>query len=117
MNRTFFDKQYKYQLIAEDIKRDIFSNHLKANTPLPSIRVYAEKYDVAPNTVANALHLLKSEDIIYAYRTKGYCISGKIEEIKIALAKKLINKLLSEIEHIGLTQQELMKLINSKYKE
>lgn len=38
MNKKGFDKQYKYQLIAEDIKLDIFSNRLKANTPLPSIR-------------------------------------------------------------------------------
>lgn len=34
MNKKSFDKQYKYQLIAEDIKLDIFSNRLKANTPL-----------------------------------------------------------------------------------
>lgn len=42
MNKKGFDKQYKYQLIAEDIKLDIFSNRLKANTPLPSIRAYRQ---------------------------------------------------------------------------
>ena len=83
MNRTFFDKQYKYQLIAEDIKRDIFSNHLKANTPLPSIRAYAEKYDVAPNTVANALHLLKSENIIYTTAQRAIVYPGKLRRLKL----------------------------------
>ena len=36
-------KVFMEQLIAEDIKLDIFSNRLKANTPLPSIRAYTEK--------------------------------------------------------------------------
>lgn len=70
MNKKGFDKQYKYQLIAEDIKLDIFSNRLKANTPLPSIRAYTEKYGVASNTIVSALHLLRDKGIIYSHRTK-----------------------------------------------
>ena len=80
MNNNSYAKQYKYQRIAEDIKIDIFSNRMKGNTPLPSIREYAKKYCVNPNTISNALNLLKNENIIYTYRTKGYFVVENIED-------------------------------------
>ena len=112
MNKKSFDKQYKYQLIAEDIKLDIFSNRLKANTTLPSIRTYTEKYGVSSNTVVSALHLLRDKGIIYSHRTKGYCVAGTIEERKLMLANELINNLISDMEHIGFERQERLKMIN-----
>lgn len=113
MNKKSFDKQYKYQLIAEDIKLDIFSNRLKANTPLPSIRAYTEKYDVASNTIVSALHFLRDKGIIYSHRTKGYCVVGNIEERKVILANELIDNLIADMEHIGFKRQELLKTINT----
>ena len=102
MNKKGFDKQYKYQLIAEDIKLDIFSNRLKANTPLPSIRAYTEKYGVASNTIVSALH---------SHRTKGYCVAGNIEERKVILANELIDNLIADMKHIGFSQYDLLQLI------
>ena len=58
-------KQYKYQAIADDIKTEIFSKHMKGNSPLPSIRQYAVKYGVTSNTIVSALHLLRNNKIIY----------------------------------------------------
>lgn len=112
MNKKSFDKQYKYQLISEDIKLDIFSNHLKANTPLPSIRTYTKKYNVASNTVVSALHLLRDKGIVYSHRTKGYCVAGNIEEQKVKLANELIDNLIADMEHIGFKRQDLLKIVN-----
>ena len=111
MNKKGFDKQYKYQLIAEDIKLDIFSNRLKANTPLPSIRAYTEKYGVASNTIVSALHLLRDKGIIYSHRTKGYCVAGNIDERKVILANELIDNLIADMKHIGFSQYDLLQLI------
>ena len=111
MNKKSFDKQYKYQLIAEDIKLDIFSNRLKAYTPLPSIRTYTEKYGVASNTIVSALHLLRDKGIIYSHRTKGYCVAGNIEERKVILANELIDNLIADMKHIGFSQYDLLQLI------
>ena len=113
MRKHSFEKKYKYQKIAEDIKRNIFNNHYshEGNT-LPSIRQFSSIYNVATNTVVEALHLLKKDGIIYNYRTANYRIVENIEEIRLTLAKELIEKLIKKMGDIGFTQCELMVLIN-----
>lgn len=110
-------KKYKYQTIAEDIKMEIFLTHMKGNSPLPSIRNYADKYNVAPNTIVNALHLLRENRIVYTHRTKGYCVSVNIEEKRNLLANELVRKLITDIQQIGFTPQELLKLITEKMQQ
>lgn len=70
----------KYRDIACMIQSDIFSGKFKENMMLPSIREYADKYSVATNTISQALHFLRDCNIIYSYRTKGYCVAENIEE-------------------------------------
>lgn len=90
---------------------EIFLTHMKGNSPLPSIRNYADKYSVAPNTIVSALHLLRDSSIIYTHRTKGYCVAENIEEKREILANELIKNLITDIQRIGLTPHELLKLI------
>lgn len=104
-------KQYKYQAIADDIKTEIFSKHMKGNSPLPSIRQYAVKYGVTSNTIVSALHLLRNNKIIYPHRTKRYCIVADIEERRLAIANELIQQLITDIKKIGFTEQEISKII------
>ena len=111
MNKNSYAKQYKYQRIAEDIKIDIFSNRMKGNTPLPSIREYAKKYCVNPNTISNALNLLKNENIIYTYRTKGYFVVENIEDRRYALAQKEICNLINILYKIGIDKQSLLNIL------
>ena len=44
----------KYLEIAELIRMDIFVKYTKANQLIPSIRRYAQIYNVNPNTVSHA---------------------------------------------------------------
>ena len=44
----------KYLEIAELIRIDIFVKYAKANQLIPSIRRYAQIYNVNPNTVSRA---------------------------------------------------------------
>ena len=61
----------KYLEIAELIRIDIFVKYTKANQLIPSIRRYAQIYNVNPNTVSRAFRLLEADSIIYPYRTRG----------------------------------------------
>ena len=54
----------KYLEIAELIRIDIFVKYVKANQLIPSIRRYAQIYNVNPNTVSRAFRLLEADDII-----------------------------------------------------
>lgn len=112
MNKNYCVKQYKYQRIAEDIKVDIFSSHVKGNTPLPSIREYAKKYCANPNTISSALKLLKDEGIIYSHRTNGYFVVEIIEDKRKELAKKEICNLLNILCEIGIDKQALLNYLS-----
>ena len=112
LNNKFSSAKCKYQLIAQDIQFDIFLDRMKADTPLPSVRSYAEKYSVSPNTIVCAFRLLKTKGLIYSNRTKNYCISKNIEQIRIIVANKLIYNLLMNFENLGYSHQNLLDMIN-----
>ena len=58
----------KYLEIAELIRMDIFVKYTKANQLIPSIRRYAQIYNVNSNTVSHAFRLLEADNIIYCFR-------------------------------------------------
>ena len=55
----------KYLEIAELIRIDIFVKYAKANQLIPSIRRYAQIYNVNPNTVSRAFRLLEKQIISF----------------------------------------------------
>lgn len=79
----------KYLEIAELIRIDIFVKYTKANQLIPSIRRYAQIYNVNPNTVSRAFRLLEADSIIYPYRTRGYYVSENIQKKKEEIWKKV----------------------------
>ena len=112
LNNKFASTKCKYRLIAQDIQHNIFLTHMKANTPLPSVRSYAEKYSVSPNTIVCAFRLLRDNGVIYSNRTKNYCISEEIDQIRIIIADKLIYNLITNMEHLGYSRKEFLQIFN-----
>ena len=85
----------KYLEIAELIRIDIFVKYTKANQLIPSIRRYAQIYNVNPNTVSHAFRLLEADNIIYSYRTRGYYVSEDIQKKKEEYGRKYAKHLLN----------------------
>lgn len=112
LNNEFASTKCKYRVIAQDIQLNIFLNRMKANTPLPSIRSYAEKYSVSQNTIVCAFRSLKDNGIICSNRTKNYCVSEEIEQIRIIIADKLIHNLITNMKHLGYSQKEFLQIFN-----
>lgn len=113
LNNEFASTKCKYRVIAQDIQLNIFLNRMKANTPLPSIRSYAEKYGVAQNTIVCAFRLLKDNGVICSNRTKNYCVSEEIEQIRIIIADKLIHNLITNMKLLGYSQKEFSQIFNA----
>lgn len=59
----------KYLEIAELIRIDIFVKYVKANQLIPSIRRYAQIYNVNPNTVSRAFRLLEADGPMSRFST------------------------------------------------
>ena len=104
------DLSVKYIDISEKIKFDIFNNDFSNNAILPSIRKLAEKYNVNTATIVRALGILKSQELIYPYRTKGYFISDNILEVRLKLAKEETVKFLNQMELMGFNSSEILDL-------
>lgn len=95
----------KDELIAKEIRYDIFFSHAKEGDKLPSERKLSEKYGVQRATIRLALQRLEREGIIEVRQRSGYYIRPKrvdedlrevlslSEKIK-GLGKNIQNKLL-----------------------
>ena len=101
----------KYLEIAELIRIDIFVKYAKANQLIPSIRRYAQIYNVNPNTVSRAFRLLEADDIIYSYRTRGYYVSENIQKKKEEYGRKYAKHLLNVLQRLGYSDVEIENMI------
>lgn len=60
-----------YQRIVQEVRDRIRLGRLQVGEKLPSTRVLAETYDVAPGTVQRALAELRADGIIYSHQGRG----------------------------------------------
>lgn len=102
--------------LAETIRDKILSGEYKEDERIPSARDIAIEVEVNPNTVVKAFDELQRDDLIYNKRGMGYFVSREAKEkiltIRLVrLEKELIPALLREGELLGLSRDELIKLI------
>lgn len=67
-----------YELIVEDIKKDIKNGLYKAGKKLPSVRELSNKYNCSKNTIVKAYETLKNNHIVYSIPQSGYYIVEKL---------------------------------------
>ena len=89
---------------------------LRANQLIPSIRRYAQIYNVNPNTVSHAFRLLEADNIIYSYRTRGYYVSEDIQKKKEEYGRKYAKHLLNVLQRLGYSDVEIENMIEEVIK-
>ncbi|MEU4330411.1 GntR family transcriptional regulator [Nonomuraea dietziae] len=62
---------YRYQVIADDLRRQIQHGHLSPGAALPSELVLRSRYQASRNTVRQALAVLENEGLVVAEHGKG----------------------------------------------
>ena len=89
-----FNNEYPiYLQIVEIITSEITSGTLKPGEKLLSVREYAQKFRVNPNTVVKALSILEDDKLIYTERTNGKFVTNDEELIKNFKEKNIMKKL------------------------
>ena len=108
------DKPIFIQL-AEIIRSDIISGKIKTGDKLPSVREYAFKYSVNPNTVQKSLQILEDDGLIVTDRTNGKFVADNQSQIKTQ-KNKIINEEISlfieKMKGFGLSIKDIKELIN-----
>jgi len=109
-----------YQQIIQEMKRRIIRKELAPGERLPSVRDLAKEAGVNPNTMQKALSELETEGLVETERTSGKFITSDknlISVLQEEYLKERLEPFLSELHSLGLTEEELVTLIRSHYKE
>lgn len=120
MSWNFSDDRPIYLQLMEKIQLKIICGDYKPGEKLPSVRDIASEASVNPNTMQKALTELEKTGLVFSKRTSGRFItedSNMIKNMKNDLAKEQISDFLKNMEKIGYTKEEAIKLVESIIKE
>ncbi|MFT4413969.1 GntR family transcriptional regulator [Fredinandcohnia humi] len=108
-----------YVQIAEWIETEILSGALSEDHKVFSQYQLAEMFTINPATAAKGLNLLADEKILYKKRGLGMFVTPNakqfiLEKRKNQIMKNLILDLVVESERLGVTEDELIGMIQSE---
>lgn len=109
-----------YLQIEDLIKTKIISGIYQPGEKLPSVRDLAAEASVNPNTMQKALTELERSGLVYTQRTSGRFITEdttKMTELKEQLAREQIQLFLKNMEQLGLTRDDICRLLEKAWKE
>lgn len=120
MNWTFTDDRPIYLQLVEQIKVGILSKEFPPGSQVPSVRDLAMDAEVNPNTMQKALAKLEESGLMHTERTSGRFVTEDkvmIDKLKSDLAKEHTLQFLDNIKKLGMTKNEIIKMIENTYKE
>lgn len=103
-----------YEQLVDKFKELIINEILKADEQLPSVRALAQELTINPNTIQKAYRELENQGYIYSVKGKGSFVNpipSHINTEKIETVKKELSKLLAEALYLGMSAEELIKLL------
>ncbi len=115
MSFNFDNERPIFIQIVEEIERQIVSGSLSPGEKLPSVREYAMKSKVNPNTMQKALSELENMKLIYTERTNGKYVTKNqkiIKSHKEKFAKDTTLKYLTNMKELGFTKEEIKEYLN-----
>lgn len=118
MDTFLTDEKSIYLQISEIIETDILRGILLADEKVPSTNELTRQYMINPATAARGINLLVAEGILYKKRGVGMFVSpGAREQIlekrQKAFKEHSIPKLLQEAAGIGLSKEEVLRIIEN----
>ncbi|NLM52180.1 MAG: GntR family transcriptional regulator [Firmicutes bacterium] len=106
-----------YMQIMHVIKNRIVSGQLRGGDKLPSVRDLAKEFKVNPNTIQRCYQELERENLVFTQRGLGTFVTEDVETIKnlkTGMAQELTQNYLEQMQRLGFTPQEIIKLISTR---
>ena len=106
-----------YEQIVRAVKKAIATGQLQPGRQMPSVRVISGELGVNPNTVQKAVSRLTEEGVLESHPGQGSYVadrppSHRAQQLKVL--RPLIEQLLIEAAHHGLSGPELIDLIQKQ---
>lgn len=107
-----------FQQIVEEIERQIITGELKANDFLTSVREFALRIEVNPNTVSKAYQQLQSLGLVEAVRGTGLKVkvpsSKRNTERRDQLMREKLDECIAFAKSLGISKDELIRRIKER---
>lgn len=103
-----------YLQVVELFKREVILGKYKPKDKIMSVREYALKLGVNPNTIVKVYDLLAQEGLIEAQSTNGYFITEKkeiLERLKPEFAATYCQEFFTQMLSIGYSKKEAIALL------
>lgn len=113
-------KEPIYLQIKNFMKLKIVSGTLKEGARLLSVRDYASKLKVNPNTILRVYSELENDGLIITQRGIGKFVTDdivKIQNLRKELSIELIKDFISQSKNLGFSKSEIIDLIKDMYEE
>lgn len=116
MQVSFSQDKSIYVQISEMLENDILRNIVLEEERIPSTNEFARMYSINPATAAKGINMLVDEGILYKKRGIGMFVAAGAKE-KIMKRRKdeffdnYVKKLLEEAGSLGITDKELIEMI------
>jgi len=118
----FEDERPIFLQIAEQIEDGILSGAFPEETQIPSTTEISINYKINPATALKGINLLVDGGIVYKKRGLGMFVNtGAVKTIrgkrKEEFFENYITKLAGEARKLGLTQEEIVTMIERGFKQ
>jgi GntR family transcriptional regulator len=107
-----------YEQIKEQIKAQILSGELRADEPLPSMRLLAKDLRVSVITTTRAYSDLEGEGLIYTVQGRGCFVKGNTELVReqyLRSVDDMLRNVTQKGKAAGLTLDELQEKLKESY--
>lgn len=113
------DRRPIYEQITEKFRTLIYQGALPAGSRLPSVRQLAMELSINPNTIQRVYMTLEQEGLIYPVKGKGNFVAEtqQIQEKSKEDFRKEFLELVRRGINTGMTEEELMTLVQKGYEE
>ena len=122
MKINFEDERPIFLQIAEQIEDGILSGAFPEETQIPSTTEISINFKINPATALKGINLLVDGGIVYKKRGLGMFVNtGAVKTIrgkrKEEFFENYITKLTGEAQKLGLTQEEIVSMIERGFKK
>ena len=122
MKMNFEDERPIFQQIAQQMEDGILSGAFPEETQIPSTTEISVNYKINPATALKGINILVDSGIVYKKRGLGMFVSeGAVKTLrgkrKEEFFENYITKLAGEARKLGLTQEEIVSMIERGFKQ
>ena len=113
---NYNDSRPIYEKVKDSLRQLILSGALPEDSKLPSVRELAVSLTINPNTIQRAYRELEQEGYIVSVPGKGSFVAhgGGARAARRAELTEKLRALVSELEALGLTREEIAQIIKEE---